>query len=115
VPVISRAAGQRLPMTNYGIGSGRGAHTRPDSDLLLLAWAHEAAPEPDFSDEDQDRIDPHFNHNNGVDNYGYALLEQFFAFSPLLAEAGGLTATTSGFYGTRPDANHLIGFDSNLN
>jgi len=114
-PIMSSEEWHRLPMTIYGIGSGRGAHSRPDSDLLLLAWAHEAAPEPDFSDEDQDRIDPHFNHNNGVDNYGYALLEQVFAFSPLLAEAGGLTATTSGFYGTTPDANPLIGFDSNLN
>ena len=35
-------------------------------------------------------------------------------FSPLLAESGGLVATTSGFYGTTPDANPLIGFDSNL-
>jgi glycine/D-amino acid oxidase-like deaminating enzyme len=81
----------------------------------MLAGAHEAAPEMTFSDEDQDRIDPPFNHNNGVDNYGYALLEQMFDFSPLLAEAGGLTATTSGFYGTTPDANPLIGFDNNLN
>ncbi len=114
-PIMSSAEWHRLPMTIYGVGSGRGAHSRPDGDLLLCAWAHETAPEDNFRDEDQDRIDPPFNHANGVDNYGYALLEQMMDFSPLLAEAGGLTATTSGFYGTTPDANPLIGFDNNLN
>jgi sarcosine oxidase, subunit beta len=113
-PIMSSEEWHRLPMTIYGVGSGRGAHSRPEGDLLLLAGAHETVPEMTFSDEDQDRIDPPFNHNNGVDNYGYALLEQMCDFSPLLAEAGGLTATTSGFYGTTPDANPLIGFDNNL-
>src|SRR5947199_10815773 len=96
------------------MGVGRGAHSRPENELLLLAWAHGTNPEPDFSDEDQDRIDPPFNHAHGIDNYGYAILEQVMAFAPRLAEAGGLTATTSGFYGTTPDANPLIGIDSNL-
>ncbi len=114
-PLMSSNEWQRLPMTIYGVGSGRGAHSRPESDLLLLAWGHEADPEHNFSDEDQDRIDPDFNHRNGVNNFGYALLEQVMAFSPLLAEAGGLTATTSGFYGMTPDANPLIGFDTTLN
>ncbi len=113
-PIMSSEAWQRLPMTIYGVGSTRGAHSRPENELLMLAWAHETEPEYNFSDEDQDRIDPPFNHNNGIDNYGYALLEQVMDFSPLLAEAGGLTATASGFYGTTPDANPLIGFDSNL-
>ncbi len=114
-PIMSSEDWHRLPMTIYGVGSGRGAHSRPESDLLLLAGAHETAPEETFSDEDQDRIDPPFNHNHGVENYGYALVEQMFDFSPLLAEAGGLTATTSGFYGMTPDANPLIGFDNHLN
>jgi sarcosine oxidase subunit beta len=113
-PIMSREEWLRLPMTIYGIGSGRGAHTRPDNELLLLAWAHETNPEPDFSDEDQDRIDPPFHHANGIDNYGYAILEQVMTFAPRLAEAGGLMATTSGFYGTTPDANPLIGIDTNL-
>lgn len=113
-PVMSSAAWHELPMTIYGVGSGRGAHSRPDGELLLCAWAHETAPEPDFRDEDQDRIDSPFYHAHGVDNYGYALLEQMMDFAPLLAESGGLVATTSGFYGTTPDANPLIGFDSNL-
>ncbi len=113
-PVMSAEEWHRLPMTIYGVGTGRGAHSRPEGELLLCAWAHETEPEPNFSDEDQDRIDPPFNHNYGVDNYGYALLEQMMDFSPLLAESGGLIATTSGFYGTTPDANPLIGFDGNL-
>ena len=36
-------------------------------------------------------------------------------FAPSLADAGGLIATSSGFYGTTPDANPLIGLDANLN
>jgi sarcosine oxidase, subunit beta len=113
-PLMSREEWLRLPMTIYGMGSGRGAHSRPENELLMLAWAHETNPEPNFSDEDQDRIDAPFNHSNGIDNYGCAILEQLMAFAPRLADAGGLTATASGFYGTTPDANPLIGFDSNL-
>jgi len=113
-PIMSRQEWQRLPMTIYGMGTGRGAHSRPENELLMLAWAHETTPEPNFSDEDQDRIDPPFNHSNGIDNYGYAIVEQMMAFAPSLADAGGLTATSSGFYGTTPDANPMIGFDANL-
>jgi sarcosine oxidase, subunit beta len=111
-PVMAAETWHHLPMTIYGVGSHRGAHSRPEHDLLLLAWAHETEPEPQFSDADQDRIDSPFRHDNGIDNYGYAILEQVERFSPLLANAGGLVATTSGFYGTTPDANPLIGFDT---
>lgn len=113
-PIMSVEEWHRLPMTIYGVGIGRGAHSRPDNELLMIAWAHETNPEPYFTDEDQDRIDPPFNHNNGIDNYGYAILEQVMIFAPRLADIGGLTATTSGFYGTTPDANPLIGIDANL-
>jgi len=111
--IMSEQDWHQLPMTIYGMGGGRGSHSRPDNDLLLLAWAHETNAEPDFNDEDQDRIDAPFNHSNGIDNYGYALLEQVMTFAPRLADAGGLTATTSGFYATTPDANPLIGIDAN--
>ncbi len=111
-PMMSLEAWLHLPMTIYGMGVGRGAHSRPENELLMLAWAHETVPEPNFSDADQDRIDPPFNHNNGIDNYGYAILAQVEEFSPLLANAGGLIATSCGFYGTTPDANPLIGFDT---
>ncbi len=111
-PVMDAAAWHQLPMTIYGVGSHRGAHSRPEHDLLLLAWAHETEPEASFSDADQDRVDPQFRHDNGIDNYGYAILEQVEQFSPLLANSGGLIATTCGFYGTTPDANPLIGRDA---
>ena len=111
-PVMDATAWQQLPMTIYGVGSHRGAHSRPEHDLLLLAWAHETEPETHFSDADQDRIDPPFRHDNGIDNYGYAILEQVEQFSPLLANSGGIIATTCGFYGTTPDANPLIGHDT---
>jgi glycine/D-amino acid oxidase-like deaminating enzyme len=111
-PIMDDASWHRLPMTIYGVGSHRGAHSRPEHDLLLLAWAQETEPEPQFDDADQDRIDPPFRHDNGIDNYGYAILAQVEEFSPPLANAGGLVATTCGFYGTTPDANPLIGFDT---
>lgn len=111
-PIMDAETWHQLPMTIYGVGSQRGAHSRPEHDLLLLAWAHETEPESEFSDADQDRVDASFRHDNGIDNYGYAILEQVEQFSPLLANTGGLVATTSGFYGTTPDANPLIGFDT---
>ena len=111
-PVMDATAWHELPMTIYGVGSHRGAHSRPEQELLLLAWAHETEPETHFSDADQDRIDPPFRHDNGIDNYGYAILAQVEEFSPLLANAGGIMATTCGFYGTTPDANPLIGRDA---
>jgi sarcosine oxidase subunit beta len=111
-PVMDEAVWHRLPMTIYGVGSHRGAHSRPENDLLMLAWAHETEPEAQFSDADQDRIDPPFRHDNGIDNYGYAILEQVEQFAPLLANAGGICATSCGFYGTTPDANPLIGRDA---
>lgn len=111
-PIMEAGAWEQLPMTIYGVGGQRGAHSRPDHDLLLLGWAHQADPEPQCSDADQDRVDPPFRHDNGIDNYGYAILEQIEQFAPLLANAGGLVATTGGFYGVTPDANPLIGRDT---
>ncbi|HVB20739.1 MAG TPA: FAD-binding oxidoreductase [Ktedonobacteraceae bacterium] len=111
-PIMEATAWHQLPMTIYGVGSHRGAHSRPEHDLLLLAWGHETEPETHFNDDDQDRIDPPFRHDNGIDNYGYAILAQMEEFTPLLANAGGIIATTCGFYGTTPDSNPLIGRDT---
>jgi len=111
-PVMDATAWRHLPMIIYGVGSNRGAHSRPEHDLLLLAWGHETEPEPYFSDGDQDHVDPPFRHDNGIDNYGYAVLGQVEEFSPLLANSGGLIATTCGYYGTTPDASPLIGRDT---
>jgi glycine/D-amino acid oxidase-like deaminating enzyme len=111
-PIMTEAEWLRLPMTIYGMGTGRGTLSRPSGPLLILANAHDTAPEPDFSDEDQDRIAPGFSHEQGIENFGYALLAQLADFAPRLADAGGLSGTTCGYYGMTPDANPLIGPDA---
>jgi glycine/D-amino acid oxidase-like deaminating enzyme len=111
--IMSEESWDRLPMTIYGMGVGRGAVSRPDGPQLLLGLAHDTTPEPDFTDADQDVVEPGFSHAQGIDNFGYAVLEQIADFAPTLANAGGLTATTCGYYGTTPDHNPLIGYDTN--
>ena len=37
-PIMPEEALRRLPMTIYGMGPGRGAHSRPDGPQLILAW-----------------------------------------------------------------------------
>jgi len=123
-PIPGVADWRALPMTIYGVGRGRGAHSRPDAGAdpgrLLLAWAHETAPEPDFADADQDTIQPGFHHSSFDEaygeevNYGYAILRQACDFAPALADCGGVTATTSGYYAATPDGAPLIGFDTRL-
>lgn len=103
-----------LPMTIYGVGPGRGAHSRPAGDTLLIAWSHAADPEPAFTDADQDVIPPPFHHANGIDNYGYAALGEIDRLAPELANCGGLCATTCGYYEMTPDGNPLIGIDAGL-
>lgn len=113
-PILSDEAWGRLPMTIYGLGPGRGAFSRPDGPQLIVGWSHETAPEPDFADADQDRIAPDFSHEHGLDNFGYATLAQVVEFAPILAEVGGLAATTCGYYGMTPDGVPLIGRDASL-
>src|SRR6185312_2203795 len=107
-PVLSPQDWERLPMTIYGMGNGLGANSRPEgNDLLLLGMGHTAS-EPDFADEDQDRVPPEFDHRHGVDNFGYTLLREVELYTPVLARSGGLVATTCGYYGMTQDANPLI-------
>ncbi len=111
-PIMPEEELRRLPMTIYGMGPGRGAHSRPDGPQLIVAWAHATPPEPDFSDEDQDRIEQGYSHEHGLENYGYAILAEMELFAPELANCGGLAGTSCGYYGVTPDANPLIGFDA---
>lgn len=113
-PIMSAEAWEAMPMTIYGVGPGRGAHTRPDGVSLLIGWSHEADPEPDFTDTDQDAIPPDFHHAHGIENYGYAALAEVERFAPALANCGGLHATTCGYYAMTPDGVPLIGPDPNL-
>ncbi len=113
-----------LPMTIYGMGEGRGAHSRPeagqDPGHLLFGWSYPAEPEPNFTDEDQDAVQPGFRHDvfeeryGEAVNYGYATLRQACDFIPGLDECGGITATTCGYYGATPDGSPLIGHDAHL-
>ncbi|HEX9057560.1 MAG TPA: FAD-binding oxidoreductase, partial [Ktedonobacterales bacterium] len=103
--IMSAEAWRQMPMTIYGVGPGRGAHSRPDGPQLLMAWAHPAEAEPDFSDADQDRIEPYFNHAHGIENHAYAVLQQVATFAPTLAECGGIASTASGYYAMTPDGS----------
>ncbi len=111
---LSDEAWLRLPMTIYGMGTPLGAHSRPDGSNLLIAGNGRCEPEPDFADDDQDRVAPGFDHRQGVDNFGYALLAEVERFAPDLANCGGLVATTCGYYGMTPDANPHVGYDAML-
>ncbi len=113
-PIMSEEVWRRLPMTIYGMGPGRGCFSRPDGPQLVLGTSHETEGEPDFADEDQDRIALGFSHEQGLENLGYQILAQVADFAPDLADAGGLAATSCGFYGMTPDANPLIGFDTRV-
>ncbi|HLY32363.1 MAG TPA: FAD-binding oxidoreductase [Ktedonobacterales bacterium] len=123
-PIPGVANWRTLPMTIYGMGEGRGAHSRPeagqDPGHLLFGWSHPTAPEPDFTDAEQDVIQPGFRHDvfderyGEAVNYGYALLRQVCDFVPGLDDCGGITATTSGYYGATPDGSPLIGHDARL-
>jgi glycine/D-amino acid oxidase-like deaminating enzyme len=104
----------QLPMTIYGMGRALGAHTRPDGSHLILAGTSRTPPEPDFSDEDQDRVPERFDHRRGIDNFGFELLSDMALYAPSLVESGGVLATTCGYYGMTPDAVPLIGFDAGL-
>ena len=89
-----------------------GAYCRPENeDSLLTGWAHDARPEPEFTYEDQDRIDPAFFHKTGVDSKAYETWLAIAESIPPVGEFAGVTATTSGFYATTPDHNPFLGFD----
>jgi glycine/D-amino acid oxidase-like deaminating enzyme len=113
-PIMGEEAWRRLPMTIYGMGPGRGCFSRPDGPQLILGVSHETEAEPEFADADQDRIAPGFSHEHGLENLGYQILAQVAEFAPELADAGGLAATSCGYYGVTPDANPLIGCDARI-
>ncbi len=89
-----------------------GAYCRPESgESLLCGFAHDARPEPEFSYEDQDRIDPEFSHKSGPESRAYETWLALAESMPPIGAFGGVTATTSGFYGVTPDHNPFLGFD----
>ena len=89
-----------------------GAYCRPENaGTLLLGWAHDARPEPDFTYEDQDVVEAPFFHRTGTDTAGYETWASLAEVMPPLGEFAGITATTGGYYGVTPDHNPFLGFD----
>lgn len=98
----------RMPLTI----APSGAYCRPENEAsLLMGWAHEAKDEPDFTYEDQDRVEPEFFHRSGTDSVGYTTWASLAEAMPPIGEFAGLTATTCGYYGVTPDHNPFLGFD----
>ena len=89
-----------------------GAYCRPENkESMLMGWAHDARPEPEFTYDDQDRIEPDFFHKTGPDSKAYEAWGNLAEVIPALGEFGGITATTSGYYATTPDHNPFMGYD----
>ena len=89
-----------------------GAYCRPENgDSLLMGHAHDVPPEPDFSYEDQDRVDAAFSHRSGPESRAFETWMSLAERMPTLGDFAGIHATTSGFYGSTPDHNPFLGFD----
>lgn len=89
-----------------------GVYGRPENgDTLLMGWKHQTEAELDFSYEDQDHIEPDYSHNTGLDALPFEAWMRLAEAVPPIGEFAGVTATTSGYYGTTPDHNPFLGFD----
>ncbi|MCB9689373.1 MAG: FAD-binding oxidoreductase [Alphaproteobacteria bacterium] len=89
-----------------------GMYCRPENaDTLLMGGSHATPPEPDFAYDDQDRIEPHYAHDGGVDAHPWTCWAEIAEAIPAVGEFGGMTATTAGYYATTPDHNPFLGYD----
>ncbi len=89
-----------------------GAYCRPENARsLLIGWAHDAKPEPDFSYEDQDRVVDPYGHSAGTESMAYEAWAAIAEVIPAVGEFAGVTATTSGFYASTPDHNPFLSYD----
>ncbi len=92
-----------------------GIYVRPEnSETLLMGRRHDAKPEPNFSYDDQDFIEPRFSHQTGIDAVPFERWMQISEIIPAFAEFGGINATTAGYYGTTPDHNPFLGYDRQI-
>jgi len=90
-----------------------GAYCRPENpNSMMVGWAHKAKDEaPNFAYEDQDFIEADFFHRTGTDTRPYAAWMQLAESIEPLGDFAGISATTSGFYGSTPDHNPFLDFD----
>jgi glycine/D-amino acid oxidase-like deaminating enzyme len=92
-----------------------GVYCRPENeDLLLMGHAHPTRAEDGFTYEDQDVIEPSFAHTGGLEGAPFECWARLAEVIPPIGEFAGITATTSGYYGTTPDHNPFFGFDRQL-
>jgi glycine/D-amino acid oxidase-like deaminating enzyme len=87
-------------------------YCRPENgESLLVGWAHDAAPEPDFSYESQDQVEAGFSHRGDLDARPFQAWMQLAEHLPAVGDFDGFTATTTGFYAVTPDHNPFLGYD----
>jgi sarcosine oxidase subunit beta len=92
-----------------------GVYVRPENrDTLLMGHAHDAAPEPTFEREDQDRIEAGFSHADGIDSRAFTAWAQIASALPAVGLFAGAVATTSGYYAATPDHNPFLGYDPQI-
>ena len=113
--VFSGPAGERAFGAMPLVIAPSGAYCRPENTgSLLCGWAHPTRPEPGFTFEDQDRIEPAFFHKTGPDSFGFETWASLAEVVPGIGEFAGITATTCGYYGTTPDHNPFLDRDPAL-
>ncbi len=90
-----------------------GAYCRPENaGSLLVGRAHPARDESaSFTYEDQDRIEPEFFHRSGTEARPYAAWLALAEVLPPVGALAGVSATTSGYYGSTPDHNPFLDYD----
>jgi glycine/D-amino acid oxidase-like deaminating enzyme len=92
-----------------------GLYCRPENrELLMMGKKHAAKADYAFSYEDQDAIEPSFSHKTGIDSMPFELWMELAESIPAIEDFGGISATTSGYYGTTPDHNPFLGFDQQV-
>ncbi len=96
--------------------SPTGTYFRPENPKsLMVGWAHEAADQAaSFTYEDQDSAEEQYYHASGVDARPFHAWMNVADVVPEAMDFAGVTATTSGFYGTTPDHNPFLDFDPRL-
>ncbi len=89
-----------------------GAYCRPENGRSLMAGhAHDASDDADFDYDDQDRVEADFSHRSGTDSRAFESWFSLAEYLPPIGEFAGITATTSGYYGSTPDHNPFLGYD----
>lgn len=89
-----------------------GVYGRPENaDTLMMGWARGGTPEPGFTPEDQDVIEPRFAHDGGIDAEPFDAWMHLAEAVPPIGAFDGVVATSSGYYGVTPDHNPFLGYD----